>query len=584
MADIIELKPVNKVQNIINKFCYTIGMLPTSYKASMTYEEQLIAIGQYLEETVIPAINNNAEVVAELQDLYMNLKNYVDNYFDNLDVQSEINNKLDEMANDGAFTTLITPIVNQTLNNLTENLENLQNQVEQSNENVNNLTTDVNQNFMNELRYKYYNQLEKIKLPDEFNNSFFNQFPVYVNKLNRAFTPFNPLSKKVSGGTTYYVSPNGSNSNSGTDREHPFQTLDGIFNGKVVDGDTVILMAGMYDRNNYDTMHHINLSVNIIADDGVYMKFSDNHIFTQNEQFTNVYQTSRTSTIGVLDISLKDQFVFKRLTKVDSIQAVSQTEGSWYTDGTNVYLRMFNDIIPNNDNCLVDLKLSASNMSFQNFNKDTTIYLENIYFLNASSGNIMIDNNSEYNVTLVLNKCKLMNNFAVNYSLDGLSNKGANSILYDCICCYSNKDGFNYHYSSNTNNQAQGVEINCKSVSSGIYANNTNVDGNSTDNQASTAHNNCKVLRINCDYAQSYDNNICDINNSITVNVCLNLFDAIGNSSSDFNTQNDAIAYLYYCNMKGSKSKTNLVASNNSKIYVKNCKFDSSEGNIIELE
>ena len=106
MENLNLIKP-EKVQNIINKFCYTIGMIPTSYKVSLTYEEQIIAIGHYLEETVIPALNNNAEAVAELQSLFVQLKDYVDNYFDNLDVQAEINNKLDNMAQSGELAELI---------------------------------------------------------------------------------------------------------------------------------------------------------------------------------------------------------------------------------------------------------------------------------------------------------------------------------------------------------------------------------------------------------------------------------------------------------------------------------------------
>ena len=106
MENLNLIKP-EKVQNIINKFCYTIGMIPTSYKVSLTYEEQIIAIGHYLEETVIPALNNNAEAVAELQNLFIELKNYVNNYFDNLDVQAEINNKLDNMAQSGELAELI---------------------------------------------------------------------------------------------------------------------------------------------------------------------------------------------------------------------------------------------------------------------------------------------------------------------------------------------------------------------------------------------------------------------------------------------------------------------------------------------
>ena len=107
MSDLNLIKP-KSVQNIINKFCYTIGMIPTSYKISLTYEEQILAIGQYLEETVIPALNNNAEVVAELQTLFVQLKDYVENYFDNLDVQSEVNTKLDEMAQSGALAELVS--------------------------------------------------------------------------------------------------------------------------------------------------------------------------------------------------------------------------------------------------------------------------------------------------------------------------------------------------------------------------------------------------------------------------------------------------------------------------------------------
>lgn len=115
MSNLKELKPVNKVQNIINRFCYTIGMIPTSYKLSMTYEEQVMAIGKYLEDTVIPALNNNAEAVQELQDAFITLKNYVDNYFDNLDVQTEINNKLDEMIKDGTISQLLENIIDNNI-------------------------------------------------------------------------------------------------------------------------------------------------------------------------------------------------------------------------------------------------------------------------------------------------------------------------------------------------------------------------------------------------------------------------------------------------------------------------------------
>ena len=83
MENLNELKPVGKLSPFAH-FCCTIGNLPTSYMISLTYEEQLLWLCNYLEKTVIPAVNTNAEAVAELQNLYVQLKNYVDNYFEDL--------------------------------------------------------------------------------------------------------------------------------------------------------------------------------------------------------------------------------------------------------------------------------------------------------------------------------------------------------------------------------------------------------------------------------------------------------------------------------------------------------------------
>lgn len=90
------------------KLCITIGNLPTAYIESMSYYEGLTFLVNYLANNVIPAVNNNSEVVKELQEQFVILKNYVDNYFENLDVQEEINNKLDQMVEDGTFEELLT--------------------------------------------------------------------------------------------------------------------------------------------------------------------------------------------------------------------------------------------------------------------------------------------------------------------------------------------------------------------------------------------------------------------------------------------------------------------------------------------
>lgn len=106
---LIPPSPQINIQNLkpFPRFCMSIGAIPTSYMYSLSYEEQLLWLCKFLQDTVIPAVNNNGQAVAELQALYIQLKDYVDNYFKNLDVQQEINKKLDEMAEDGTLADII---------------------------------------------------------------------------------------------------------------------------------------------------------------------------------------------------------------------------------------------------------------------------------------------------------------------------------------------------------------------------------------------------------------------------------------------------------------------------------------------
>ena len=90
------------------RFCMTIGELPTSYLMSMTYLEQVLWFTKYLQETVIPAINNNATAVEEIQ-----------NFLKTLDLQDEVNNKLDEMAQDGTLENLIGQYINPYVEDFT---------------------------------------------------------------------------------------------------------------------------------------------------------------------------------------------------------------------------------------------------------------------------------------------------------------------------------------------------------------------------------------------------------------------------------------------------------------------------------
>ena len=94
------MKPINTLPPF-KRFCVTIGNLPSSYVDSMSYYECLMWLCKYLKDTVIPAVNENAEAVNELI-----------NWFNNLDVQDEVNNKLDEMAESGELEEIIASYLN----------------------------------------------------------------------------------------------------------------------------------------------------------------------------------------------------------------------------------------------------------------------------------------------------------------------------------------------------------------------------------------------------------------------------------------------------------------------------------------
>lgn len=107
----------------LKKMCITIGNLPTSYVESMTYYEQLMWLCKYITDTVIPAINTNAEALQELKD-------YVDNYLHGFE---ELKVKVD------ALDVLVSALNSQT----EENTQNIILLREKINNDINNLKVEL---------------------------------------------------------------------------------------------------------------------------------------------------------------------------------------------------------------------------------------------------------------------------------------------------------------------------------------------------------------------------------------------------------------------------------------------------------
>ena len=106
MINVEKVKPSGIFTNYIFK------AIPLAFDESMSYYEVLAGLLAYLKDTILPAVNNNADALAEVQNLMTQLQEYVDNYFTNLDVQEEINNKLDEMVEAGTLQEIIADYLN----------------------------------------------------------------------------------------------------------------------------------------------------------------------------------------------------------------------------------------------------------------------------------------------------------------------------------------------------------------------------------------------------------------------------------------------------------------------------------------
>lgn len=106
-----------KPNPVLKPFEYwTQRVLPQVYDDSMSYYEVLNAVVGYLNE-VIKSQNLTNENFNALNDLFVNLKSFVDTYFNDLDVQKEINYKLDELVTNGTLDNIINHNIFDDLNN-----------------------------------------------------------------------------------------------------------------------------------------------------------------------------------------------------------------------------------------------------------------------------------------------------------------------------------------------------------------------------------------------------------------------------------------------------------------------------------
>ena len=315
---------------------------------------------------------------------------------------------------------------------------------------------------------------------------------IYTDGLGKYSTDFNIENLQNQMGVTYYVSYNGSDSNDGLSKETPFKNLNTAIRKN--DIGTLMIEGGEYYRSNAGILFgNMNKDINIIGYNGEPKIFAaDNLKFTNFSGYTNVKQATRSAVSRVIDKGVIDAYGdYYELKKVNSIDEVENTEYSWYSDSSNVYINGNSETTV----CLL-------NIDMINIKGDYNIYLENIELIGGRR-TLRLDSSTG---TLVLNNCKL--SYSIQSNGNGIEMIGGKyAISKSTEISKQMMDGFNYHKGAN-GELPYFIEIDCVGRDNGIMRG----GGGSRSDNGSTAHDGIKGIRINGLYVRNDGGNLADVN------------------------------------------------------------------------
>ena len=131
---------------------YSQKVIPLAFNESLSYMEQICNLISYIENTLVPAINNNANAIKELQEYVQELKKLIDKLDEKINNVKEelttlINNVNDTLTN--AINDLDSKVVehinasNEKFNALDTSIDSINNNIGTINTNINTINTNI---------------------------------------------------------------------------------------------------------------------------------------------------------------------------------------------------------------------------------------------------------------------------------------------------------------------------------------------------------------------------------------------------------------------------------------------------------
>ena len=527
-----------------NKF--SIKIVAENKKPETTFEYNIVdENGDYLVK--------NTNIVQNQGDIY---------FIENIEVPpnaSIINLRLDNRKSlektsiKGVFifsNGLTKKVYTSTLDGVVENLSNEIQKIKDNNEN-DRLKYEKEINNKTSLPIKYV-------FPKNFTltNTLINN-DIYTDN-NGGYEVTTDLSSlKNTGGVTYYVSKNGSDSNSGLSKEEPFENLSTAFKQSDV---TTIMIEGnqIHQRaKNGSFFPEINKNINLIGYNGKPKIIgSDNLSFTTNSDFPNVKQAARGGVQRVVDLDNLDRYGdYLELNKVNSLSDCSMNTNSWYTDGSIVYVNSQS----NNIQCLLNVEVIRGV-------GDINIYLKDIEIIGGKR-NIRLETSKG---SIVLENVRM--SYSTQSNGNGLEMVGGSYVISKNVeISKEMMDGFNYHVGFN-GELPYFVEINCISRNNGFEQG----TGGSKSNNGSTAHDGIKGIRINGVYSFNDGGNIADVNEGTET---LNLGCIVSDGLQPYNLiVKDCNSFYEFCKSYG--NNTGALVQGTGLLYDRLNEFKGIENDI----
>lgn len=207
--------------------------------------------------------------------------------------------------------------------------------------------------------------------------------------------------------------------------------------------------------------------------------------WTLDATYTNCYKASRPSALRAIDLTAaRDQFGnYSELSRQSSAALCNTTPGSWYTDGTSVYVRRLDGAAPNFSNTHVLLNTPW----IHGASPAMDIYISDMEFMGGYA-----DLNAGPTYTFAAVDCRFSYQGGEEKYTDAITLLGVKiGVFIRCEAVAAMKDGFNAHESAG-GHDPQMLTLDCTSYGCGWIGH--------TSNNGWTTHNGIVAIDVNGSY------------------------------------------------------------------------------------